>query len=123
MARPKTIDDYLSAVPTTHRPALIKLREQIKKLYPHATEHIAYGMPLFKLNGHPLVGLRAAKQHSSLFVWSGTALGTLGKTLDRFDTAQGTVRFAPNKPLLLRVLKAVLGAREKEIQKRWPSKS
>ena len=113
------IDAYLAGVPATHLPALKKLRGQIKKLYPKATEHISYGMPLFKLDGHPLAGFRAAKRHSGLFVWSRTALGTLGDMLDGYDTAVGTVRFAPDKPLPERIIKAILGARAKEIKERW----
>ena len=118
----KSIDAYLAAVPATHRAALKKLRGRIKKLYPKATEHISYGMPLFKLDGHPLAGFRAAKRHSGLFVWSGTALGTLGDMLDGYDTAQGTIRFAPDRPLPERIIKAVLGARAKEIKDRWGHK-
>jgi uncharacterized protein YdhG (YjbR/CyaY superfamily) len=117
------IDSYLAGVPATHRAALKKLRGQIKKLYPKATEHISYGMPLFKLRGHPLAGFRAARRHSGLFVWSGTALGTLGDFLDGYDTATGTVRFQPDKPLPERVVKAVLGARAKEIIERWGRKA
>ena len=115
----KSIDAFLAAVPATHRAALKKLRGQIKKLYPKAVEHISYGMPLFKLDGHPLAGFRAAKRHSGLFVWSSTALGSLGDMLDGYDTAVGTVRFAPDKLLPGRVIKAVLGARAKEIKNRW----
>ena len=118
----KSIDDYLADVPATHRAGLKKLRGQIKKLYPKATEHISYGMPLFKLDGHPLAGFRAAKRHSGLFVWSSTALGTLGDMLDGYDTAPSTVRFAPDKPLPERIIKAVLGARAKEIKDRWGRK-
>ena len=114
-----SIDAYLAAVPATHRTALKKLRAQIKKLYPQATEHISYGMPLFKLDGHALAGFRAAKHHSGLFVWSGTALGTLRDMLGGYDTAQSTIRFAPDKPLPERIIKAVLGARAKEIKDRW----
>ena len=119
----KSIDAYLAAVPATHRAALKKLRGQIKKSYPKATEHISYGMPLFKLDVHPLAGFRAAKRHSGLFVWSSTALGTLGDMLDGYDTAVGTVRFAPDKPLPERIIKAVLGARAKEIKDRWGRKA
>ena len=119
----KTIDAYLATIPATHRAALKKLRGQIKKLYPKATEHISYGMPLFKLHGHPLAGFRAAKRHSGLFVWSSTALGTLGDMLDGYDTATGMVRFAPDKPLPARIIKAVLGARAKEIKDRWERKA
>ena len=119
----RSIDAYLDGVPATHRAALKKLHGQIKKLYPKATEHISYGMPLFKLHGHPLAGFRAAKRHAGLFVWSSTALGTLGDTLDGYDTAVGTVRFAPDKPLPERIIKAVLGARAKEIKDRWERKA
>jgi uncharacterized protein YdhG (YjbR/CyaY superfamily) len=119
----KSIDAYLAAVPATHSAALKQLRGQIKKLYPTATEHISYGMPLFKLDGHPLAGFRAAKRHSGLFVWSSTALGTLGDLLDGYDTAQGTIRFAPDKPLPAHILKAVLHARAKEIKDRWGRKA
>src|SRR3989338_5896850 len=122
MAKPKDIDAYLASVPITHRAALKKLRSQMRKIYPKATEHIAYGMPLFKLHGHPLAGFREAKHHSSIFVWSGSALGTLGKLLDGYDTSTGTVRFTPNKPLPLPILKVVLKAREKEIIDRWGPK-
>jgi uncharacterized protein YdhG (YjbR/CyaY superfamily) len=121
--KPKTIDTYLAAIPITHRATLEKLRKQIKKHYPKATEHISYGMPLFKLDGHPLAGFRAAKRHSGLFVWSSTALGTLGDMLDEYDTATGTIRFAPDKPLPERIIKAVLVARAKEIKQRWGRKA
>jgi uncharacterized protein YdhG (YjbR/CyaY superfamily) len=118
----KSINAYLAAVPATHRTALKTLRRQIKKLYPKVTEHISYGMPLFKLDGHPLAGFRAARHHSSMFVWSGTALGTLGNLLHGYDTAQSTIRFAPDKPLPERIIKAVLAARAKEIADRWGRK-
>lgn len=119
MPKPKDMNAYLAGVPPTHRAALKKLRQQVKKLYPAATEHMSYGMPLFKLNGHPLGGFRAAKKHSALFVWSSTVLQSLGKILDGYDTSIGTVRFPPNKPLPERIVKAILAARAKEIIKRW----
>ena len=117
--RYKSIDAYLAGVPATHRASLKTLRGQIKKLYPKATEHISYSMPLFKLDGHPLAGFRAAKRHCGLFVWSSTALRTLGDLLDGYDTAIGTVRFAPDEPLPERIIKAVLRARANEIKDRW----
>ncbi len=117
------IDGYLAAVPATHRVALKKLRGQIKKFYPKATEHISYGIPLFKLDGHPLAGFRAAKGHCGLFVWSSTALGTLRDLLDGYDTAASTVRFPPDNPLPERIIKAVLGARAEEIKDRWRRKA
>ena len=117
--RPESIDSYLATVPDTHRAALKALYEQFKQLYPDATEHISYGKPLFKLEGHPLGGFQAAKHHSALFVWSSTVLGTLGDLLDGYDIGESTVRFDPEKPPPLRVVKAILDARAAEIRARW----
>ncbi len=119
MAKPKDINEYLANVPATHRAALKKLRAQIKKLYPRVTEHISYSVPLFKLDGHPLAALKASKNHSALFVWSGTALNTIKKELKGYDLGKGTVRFAPDEVLPERIVKAVLKARAKEIKDRW----
>lgn len=107
MTKAKDINEYIRLAPVTHRASLKTLCSQIKKLYPKATEHISYSMPLFKLDGHPLAGFRASKDHNGLFVWSGTALGTLKKELKGYDTAKGTVRFTPDKPLPLSIVKAV----------------
>src|SRR5947207_7318826 len=76
--RHEGIDAYLAGVPATHRATLKKLRGQIKKLYPKATEHLSYCMPLFKLDGHQMAGFRAAKRHSWMCVWSGTRLAPRG---------------------------------------------
>jgi uncharacterized protein YdhG (YjbR/CyaY superfamily) len=116
---PEGINDYLASVPDTHRAALEQLRDQIKKLYPQATEHISYRAPLFKLNGHPLAGFQAHKNHSGLFVWSDKALPSLGNTLNGYDTTESTIRFAPDKPLPENIVKAVLDARAREIKERW----
>jgi uncharacterized protein YdhG (YjbR/CyaY superfamily) len=117
------IDGYLAAVAETHRAALENLRSQIKGFYPEATEHLSYGHPLFKLNGHPLVGFSAHKRHSAFFVWSSTALNSLGDMLDGYDTAESTIRFAPERPIPEDVVRAVLDVRAKEINDRWPQKS
>jgi uncharacterized protein YdhG (YjbR/CyaY superfamily) len=119
MAKPKTINEYLKWVPATHRKSLQTLKGQFKKFYPTATEHILYGVPTYKLNGHPLGAFRATREHNSLFVWSGTALRPLKKLLSKYSTGMGTVRFDPKKPLPDRIVKAVLAERAKEIKKRW----
>jgi uncharacterized protein YdhG (YjbR/CyaY superfamily) len=43
--------------------------------------------------------------------------------LGGYDTAQSTIRFAPDKPLPENIIKAVLGARAKEIKDRWGRKA
>lgn len=122
MIKAKTLAAYYKALPTTHAPALKKLRVQIQKLYPTAVEQISYGMPLFKLDGKPLGGMHAAKNHSAIFVWSSTALRPLKKMLANYETSTGTVRFPPDKPLPLKVVKAIFASRAKEILKNLAKK-
>jgi uncharacterized protein YdhG (YjbR/CyaY superfamily) len=115
----ENIDAYLATVAAHFRATLETLREQIRGLYPEATEHISYNQPLFKLDGHPLAGFYAAKHHCALFVWSDTALATLGDLLDGYDRTLGTVRFGPDRPLPEDIVKAIVEARAKEIRDRW----
>ncbi len=117
MIKAKSIAAFYKALPKTHAPGLKKLRAQIQKLYPTAVEQISYGIPLFKLDGKPLGGVQAAKNHSAIFVWSGTALKPLKKMLAKYDTSIGTVRFPPDEPPPLKVVKAIFASREKEIRK------
>lgn len=119
MAKPANAAEYIASVQPAHRAALKALRAQIKKLYPRATEHISYGVPLFKLDGHPLCAMNSTKKHLGFFVWSNTVLPKLGTLLKGYDTGKGTVRFMPEKPLPVKIVKAVLAARAKEIKERW----
>ncbi|GGK78558.1 iron chaperone [Mangrovihabitans endophyticus] len=112
----ESVDDYFKSVPETHRAALEELYQQIKKLYPDATEQISYSRPYFKLDGQPLGGFKAHKRHSALYVWSDTALGRLGDLLKDYDTAESTIRFPPDKPLPKKIVKAVFDERVKEIR-------
>jgi hypothetical protein len=43
---PKTIDEYLAALPTDRHEALEKLRKTIKAIVPRAEECISYSMPV-----------------------------------------------------------------------------
>jgi uncharacterized protein YdhG (YjbR/CyaY superfamily) len=111
------VADYLAAVPDTHRAALETLYAQIKRFYPEVSEHIKWSQPLFKLDGQTLCAFKAHKNHSALGVWSDSALGRLADTLDGYDYAQSTVRFAFDQPLPDKIVKAILDERAKEIRR------
>lgn len=125
MTRPKTIREYLASVPATHRASLKYLHATIKKLYPNAEEGIGYGVPVYKLNGHVLCSYKASKAHNGLFLWSSGILNKASvKPLVReYSKGLGTVRFAPDHKLPLKVVKAILAERKKEIDARWGSRA
>jgi uncharacterized protein YdhG (YjbR/CyaY superfamily) len=95
--KPKTHDDYLTAVPEDKRAALQKLRKAIKAAAPKAEECISYQIPGFRLNGKFLVAYGAGANHCAFY--PGSVVQALKKELKGYDTSKGTVRFPADKPL------------------------
>ena len=95
---PKSVSDYLSAVPREQRAALEKLRSTIKSIVPDATEVISYDIPTFKLNDRMLVSYAAFKKHCSFFPGAGP-IKMHANDLKSFQTSKGTIQFTPEHPL------------------------
>ena len=110
------LDDHLATLPEDRRAALEHVRALVTATEPDAVEGKSYGVPAFLLDGRPLLGLRSAKQHLSLFPFSPPALETVADRLAGFDLAKGTVRFTPERPLPDDVLADLLRARAAEIR-------
>ena len=107
-AIPKTVDEYLAAVPEPQRSTLKKVRAVIQSVLPEdATEVISYRMPVVKYKGM-LVGYAAFTQHCSLFGMSGTLLGPFSEELKKYSTSKGTIRFAVDKPLPATLIKKLV---------------
>jgi uncharacterized protein YdhG (YjbR/CyaY superfamily) len=97
-AIPKTVNEYLVAVPEPARSTLKKVRAAISSAAPaEATEVISYGMPMFKYKGM-LLGYAAYRKHCSLFLATSSLL-EFKKQLSRYQTSKGTIRFPIDKPL------------------------
>ena len=113
---PKTVDEYLGAVPEPQRTTLKKVRAVIQSVLPEgATEVISYRMPCIKYKGM-LVGYAAFADHCSLFGMSSTLLGPMNEDLKKYSTSKGTIRFAVDKPLpatlIKKLVKSAIAANE-----------
>jgi uncharacterized protein YdhG (YjbR/CyaY superfamily) len=97
-SRSPEIDAFLAAVPTDVRDALEALRRTIAAAAPDAVEAIAYGVPAFRYRGRPLVSFGAGKGHCSFYVQSPAVMEAHRAALEGYDTAKGTIRFAPDRP-------------------------
>jgi len=95
--KPKSHDDYLTAVTEDKRAALQRLRRAIKAAAPKAEECISYQVPAFRLNGRFLVAYGAATNHCAFY--PGSTVKALKDELKGYDTAKGTMRFPASKPL------------------------
>jgi uncharacterized protein YdhG (YjbR/CyaY superfamily) len=119
MATPTNTDDYLKALPKDQRVALEQLRKQIQSAAPDAEEHFGYGLPGFKLDGHPLIYFGAATKHCALY---GTIPPGSSDDLKDFKRSKGAVQFLPERPIPAAVVKAIVKAKVIENQLRWPAK-
>ena len=107
--KPKTIDDYLKKVSPVQRQALENLRQEIHAAAPGAEECISYGIPSFRWKGSYLVGFGAMTKHCAFY--PGSIVQAFAKELQNYDTAKGTIRFQPEKPLSKTLVRKLVKAR------------
>jgi uncharacterized protein YdhG (YjbR/CyaY superfamily) len=109
--KPQTIDEYLARVHADHRNALQELRQTIQAVAPNAEECIRYTIPAFRLNGRLLVGFAGWSNHCSFYPMSSKTLKKFRNELRNFQTSKGTLRFSPDKPMPVALVKKLLKAR------------
>jgi uncharacterized protein YdhG (YjbR/CyaY superfamily) len=68
------MDDYLAGLAGEQQEALRRVRAVVERVAPDAEEGVSYGMPAYLYAGRPLLGLRAAKKHLSVFPFSPAAV-------------------------------------------------
>lgn len=107
---PKTIDQYLAAVPDDKRAALEKLRRTIRAAAPRAEECVSYQIPAFRQNGM-LVGFGATAKHCALYLMSGTTVDAFADELKGYDTSKGTIRFPADRPPPAALVRKLVKAR------------
>ena len=111
--KPQTIDEYLATAKPDQRRTLAKLRETIRAVAPKGEECISYGIPAFRLNGRSLVFFGAWANHCSFYPGSKT-LKNFRSDLKAFQITKGTVRFSPDNPLPITLIKKLVKARISE---------
>lgn len=113
MEKAATVNEYLAQLSDDKRKALEKLRAQIRRLAPNAQERIAYGVPSYYLDGRPLVHFGAGAHHCAFY--PGGIVDQFADALAGYETARGTIRFQPSKPipaaLVAKIVKAAIARR------------
>ena len=122
MAAPVSVDAYIAAVPPPYRAALRKLRQTMKDAAPGATDAISYQMPALKLDGRSLVCYAAFNDHYSLFPMSLKTIATHARELKPYMAGKGTIRFGPDEPLPVGLVKRIVRTRVAELAARTQPK-
>jgi uncharacterized protein YdhG (YjbR/CyaY superfamily) len=112
--KPTSVDDYLAKVKhADKRAALQRLRETIRAAAPKAEEGISYRIPVFRQHGM-LVGFGATRNHCAFYLLSTSTIVDHKEELAGYDTSTGTIRFQPEAPLPVALVRKLVKARIKE---------
>ena len=93
-----SVDEYIASFPADVQVVLQRVREAIRTSTPGTEETIAYGIPVFKLQGRYVVYFAGWKRHVSVYPIP-AADTELAKELDKYRNAKGTLQFPLRSPL------------------------
>lgn len=110
------VDRYLLELDQPRRSTLEQLRRTILELLPEAEQGLSYGVPAFRVDGKPIAGFSAAKNHLSYLPHSGSVLGTLQPAdLEGRTASKGALKFAIGAPLPGDLVAKLVAARLAEV--------
>ena len=107
-----TVDEYIALHPPAVQEGLDLLRKTIKTAAPGAEEMISYQMPAYKLKGM-LAFFSATKKHYGFYPTASPIIAFREK-LKSYETSKGTIRFAMNKPLPVKLITEIIKWKAKE---------
>jgi uncharacterized protein YdhG (YjbR/CyaY superfamily) len=90
---------YIAATPPKARKALRAMRAAIRTAVPGLTERIAYGVPVFELDGKYLLYIAAFTKHVSVYPVTPGIVAKHGSAIAKFRSGKGTLRFPLDKPV------------------------
>ncbi|MFV0315940.1 MAG: iron chaperone [Microthrixaceae bacterium] len=109
------VDGYIAAAHEPARATLTELRSTILSIVPDAEEGLGYGSPVFRIDGKAVAGFAVFDNHLSYLPHSGSVLTELADELDGYTTSKGALRFEPETPLPVEIVRALIEARRREI--------
>jgi uncharacterized protein YdhG (YjbR/CyaY superfamily) len=119
----RSVDDYLASQPEAVRAALDRVRSTVRKAIPRAEEVISYQIPMYKLQGRPVLYFAGWKRHYSLYPAGANVLTAFKDDLAPYEVSRGTIRFPLSQPVPVKLIAGIAKLRAKQIAAGATSKS
>jgi uncharacterized protein YdhG (YjbR/CyaY superfamily) len=118
---PESIDAYLAGLDADKRAALEKLHATIKAAAPELEECMSYQMPAFRYNGRVIVWYGAGAKHCAFYPGAHPIV-VHEAALATYSTSKGTIRFSPEHPLPVALVRKLVKTRIAEYADKRPLK-
>ena len=102
------IEKYYQTAPVTSQSQLNSLRALLVSLLPAPTERLSYGIPHLFVNNKRIIGFGGFAHHVSIFPGGGSLIEKYAHELESYKTSRGTIQFPLDKPLPVKVIKAIV---------------
>ncbi len=116
--RVNSVSEYIAAKPKEARVALERVRRAIRKAVPAADEGLAYQMPVYKLNGAPVLFFAGWKAHCSLYPVSDALVAAFARELAPYKRSKGTIRIPLSEPIPVGLIERIARFRAKQLTTR-----
>src|SRR2546426_11457985 len=114
----KSVNEYIASKPKDVRIVLECVRSTIRKAVPAAEEVISYQIPVFKLNGIPVLYFAGWKQHYSLYPASDALVAAFKDELAPYELSKGTIRFPLSEPVPVDLIERIAKFRAEQLTMR-----
>ena len=118
----RSVSEYLASKPKDARIALGRVRAAIRKGVPAADEGLAYQMPVYTLNGVPVLFFAGWKAHYSLYPASDALVAAFERELGPYERSKGTIRFPLSEPVPVELIERIARFRAKQLTSREKGK-
>ena len=113
-----SINEYLASKPKEARVSLQAVRAAIRKAVPAAEEGLAYQMPVYTLNGVPVLFLAGWKSHYSLYPVNDALAAAFSRELEPYERSKGGIRFPLSDPVPVKLIERIARFRAEQLTQR-----
>lgn len=117
----RLITARLKSFPPEQSQVLFKVRDEISKQLPGATQEIKYGIPTWSIEGIGVIGIDGFKKHNSIFPYTGNLGSDFKVALSKFETTKGSIHFDLDKTFPRALLKKIITRRIEMINNSFPN--
>ena len=114
----RSVNEYIASKPKDVRVILERVRGAIRTAVPAAEEAIAYQMPVYTLDGVPVLYFAGWKHHYSLYPASDALVAAFRDELAGYQRSRGTIKFPLSEPVPVPLIKRIARFRAEQLTTR-----